>query len=98
MLSLAEAQSLVEAEISGFPDDPLEVVVLTSDTRETSFGWVFFYQSRAYIESNDPMEALVGNAPLIVNRFTGDVVVTGTAEPIDTYISRYEASLNPGGG
>jgi hypothetical protein len=43
------------------------------------------------------MEALVGNAPLIVNRLTGDVIVTGTAEPIDIYISRYEASLNPGG-
>lgn len=79
------------------PDDPIEVVVLTSDTLEQSFGWVFFYQSRAYIESGDMSDALVGNAPVIVNRFTGDVVETGTAEPIDAYISRYEASLSLGG-
>ncbi len=97
MLSITQAQSLAEAHLSGFSDDSLELVVLTSATLETSFGWVFFYQSRAYVESHDPMEALVGNAPLIVNRFTGDVVVTGTAEPIDSYISRYDASLNPGG-
>ena len=96
MLSITQAQSLAEAQLSGSSDDSLELVVLTSATLETSFGWVFFYQSRAYVESHDPMEALVGNAPLIVNRITGDVIVTGTAEPIDSYISRYEASLNPG--
>ncbi|MES2670561.1 MAG: YrhB domain-containing protein [Pseudomonadota bacterium] len=97
MLSLAQAQSLVEARICGLPDDPIEVVVLTSDTLEKSFGWVFFYQSRVYIQSEDPSDALVGNAPVIVNRFTGDVVATGTAESIDAYISRYKASLSPGG-
>jgi Immunity protein 35 len=97
MLSITEAQSLVEARISSFSIEHAELVVFTSATLEKSFGWVFFYQSRAYIESKDPSERLAGNAPLIVNRFTGTVIETGTAEPVDAYIARYEASLNPGG-
>ncbi len=47
MLSITQAQLLAEAQLSGFSDDSLELVVLTSATLETSFGWVFFYQSRA---------------------------------------------------
>jgi hypothetical protein len=96
MLSLDQAQSLVEAHLSSFSYDRPGLAVLASHTLEKSFGWVFFYQSRAYIESNDPSERLAGNAPLIVNRFTGAVVETGTAEPIETYVARYESSLDPG--
>ena len=95
MLSLAQAQSLVEAHLSGFSYEPPGLVVLASHTLEKSFGWVFFYQSRAYIESKDPSERMAGNAPLIVNRFTGAVVETGTAKPIEAYVALYESSLNP---
>ena len=86
MLSLAQAQSLAEAWLAG-SDELGELVVLTPATIERSFGWVFFFQSK------DPSEQVAGNAPLIVNRATGAVVETGTSEPIEYYLARYEASL-----
>ncbi len=42
------------------------------------------------------MHRLAGNAPLIVNRFTGEVVTTGTAHPTEYYLAQYEASLSTG--
>ena len=35
--------------------------------------------------------AVAGNAPLIVNRNTGEVLPTGTARPVEQYIAEYEA-------
>jgi hypothetical protein len=62
---------------------PFAIEIIDVETREESFGWVFFYQ-RA-----EPPHGLVGNAPIIVDRETGRPSVTGTNYPIDWYIQAY---------
>jgi len=64
-------------------------------TEEHEFGWVFYYNSEKYIETGDFKEALGGNAPLIVNRDSGDLVITGTAEDIGFYIRNYIKTGDP---
>ncbi len=66
-----------------------EVAVLEWLTREEEFGWVFFYNSKRFVETRDMQWALGGNAPLIVDKYTGEIHVTGTAHPIEYYIERY---------
>jgi hypothetical protein len=44
---------------------------------EHDFGWVYFYDSSAHIETGQPSDALVGNAPLIVDKSDGKLYVTG---------------------
>ncbi|AZZ92638.1 hypothetical protein EUZ85_18675 [Hahella sp. KA22] len=90
-----EAQSLVEAELERIKDkyNPIDCVVLAEETIERAWGWVFFYQSKAYFETGDFREMLGGNAPIIVNRNTGELYHTGTAHDIDHYIKEYEAAL-----
>jgi hypothetical protein len=34
---------------------------------------------------------LAGNTPFIENRYTGELIETGTANPIEEYIAEYEA-------
>jgi len=58
-------------------------------TREENFGWVFFYNTKRFLESGDMQWALGGNAPLIVDRRTGELHVTGTAHPIEHYIEEF---------
>jgi hypothetical protein len=58
-------------------------------TIELELGWVFFYQTKAYIETGDVMKALIGNAPIIINKQTGAIHVTGTAHRINHYIIKY---------
>jgi hypothetical protein len=68
---------------------PYELVVLDEYTRDEDFGWVFIYNTRRYAETRDRSWALGGNAPLIVDRVTGELHVTGTAHPLQHYIDDY---------
>ena len=70
-------------------------VILEDKTIEGAFGWVFFYESKNYIESRDYADMLMGNAPIIINKKSGEVHITGTAEPIEVYIEHYKQSLTP---
>ena len=98
MLTVSQAKNLVEARLSALADETeCELVVVDSATLERTFGWVFFFQSRLYLETGEFMHCLVGNAPLIVNRFTGEIVPTGTAHPTEYYLAEYEASLSSSG-
>lgn len=95
MLSLDQATAAVERAISGL--DPLPAgdswLIFEQYTIERPFGWVFFYGSKLYAETSDIKYAVAGNAPLIVNRHTGEVALTGTAQSVEKYINEYEVSL-----
>ena len=67
-----------------------ELEIVDELTQEEDFGWVFFYDSKKYIETDDSKYAVVGNAPFIVNANTGTIEDTGTAHPVEYYIERYK--------
>ena len=67
-----------------------DFVLLDSKTIERSFGWVFFYDSRAHAETGDFRYALAGNAPIVVTCADGAVHETGTALPLEKYLERFE--------
>lgn len=94
MINLADAKTIVRSyleKVGRQAGEQLEIV--ETETIERPFGWVFFYNSRKYLRTKNFSDMLAGNAPLIVNRETGDLHVTGTAHPIEHYIAEYEASL-----
>ena len=93
MLTISEAQAIVENAMSALMPDDEEWVIVDDYTIEKPWGWVFFYNSREYVSTGDPQYQLIGNAPYIVNKATGELADTGTAEDIEVYISRYEATL-----
>jgi hypothetical protein len=93
-----EARALVEEFLESGPDSgDAGVVIIDSATLERSWGWVFLYQSREYLETGNDSDALVGNAPVIVDRATGRLHETGTADPIDTYLHNFEVTGDPYG-
>jgi hypothetical protein len=93
MIDKADAIALVQARIATF--EPLVEgdcwEVFADRTLERGFGWVVFYGSHLYRKTGRAEYALAGNAPFIVNRRTGEVVVTGTVRPIENYLAEYEA-------
>ena len=93
MWTYDKALSIIRAYVAGATGD--EGVVLEESTLDRPYGWVFFYQSRACVETGDTTQMLAGNAPVIFNRFTGEYRVTGTARPLEDYLSEYEAELPP---
>jgi hypothetical protein len=97
MLTRDQARKLVQSQLdSQATEMGCEAVVIESATLERPFGWVFFYQSKEYLLTGNHSWMLAGNAPLIVDRHTEQIMETGTAEPVEVYIARYEASLASG--
>ena len=82
---MAEARRVAQEHLDAV--EPSRLVI--TEEREFSEGWVFFYQSRRHQETGDWRDALGGNAPLIVNRASGEMVFTATAPPLEQYLADY---------
>ena len=96
MLSYSQALSIAEKEVIklSMPDD--EYIIVEDQVVEMYWGWIFIYNSRHFIETGDDQYLLMGNAPIFVNKKTGQIHHTGTAHDIDYYIAEYENELNRG--
>jgi hypothetical protein len=58
-------------------------------TMEFESGWVFFYHTKEYIETDDITQMMTGNAPIIISKKDGSLHITGTSSPIEKYIRDY---------
>ncbi|HEV2059344.1 MAG TPA: hypothetical protein VGR11_08295 [Solirubrobacteraceae bacterium] len=86
----AAARALVEDVIAGFggdSDDSWTPVVTRLDRFER--GWIVYYGAA---ESD---VTLAGNAPYLVDELSGDVVGTGSAEPVAHYVDNYLRTGDP---
>jgi hypothetical protein len=81
--------------LPGYVNPKIKLQILHDHTEEHDFGWVFFYNSTKYIETGDYREALLGNAPLIVNKVSKEIIVTGTAHDVSYYVSNYIKTGDP---
>ena len=83
MLTYSEAKELVEGHRSS------EGGAICYE-RTHWFGWVFVFQSKKHLESSDHRDMWVGNGPLLVNRFTGNVLSFGSHRPTSQFVWRYQ--------
>jgi len=96
MIDKEQAKAIVEKrlnELDSTGTGTTRLVILDNQTIEKEWGWVFFYNTEEYAKSGSIMDTLVGNAPYIVNRNTGELIETGTAFDIEDYIKDYESKL-----
>lgn len=94
MCSKIEAEEIVKIYLSRMEtSDSGPLILLNDATLEFDFGWVFFYNSKDYVETGNYSSMLAGNAPLIVDRTTSTIHVTGTANSIDYYIDQYRKEI-----
>ena len=94
VLTREEAKELVYARINAHDphtDRSVELAIIDDETIEKEYGWVFFYQTKEYLKTGNIIDALAGNAPYIVNKYTGELIETGTANPVEEYIAEYES-------
>ncbi len=90
----SDAARLVLDSLNASYDDPSDSLVLLDEaTIEKQYGWVFFYQSRNYIETGDLTWMLAGNGPIVVLRDEGAIHSLGTALPIEEEIAEFEQEL-----
>lgn len=86
-----DARQLALAKLRTY-ESPEELVLLDSQTVERPYGWVFFYNSRRFVETGNVLYALAGNGPLLVCD-DGSITVLGTAHPLDVELRTFEKTL-----
>lgn len=91
----AQEMNSMGSALPGYVNPNVKLKIISESTEEYDFGWVFYYNSEKYLESGDFREALGGNAPLIVNKESGELIVTGTAHETAYYINNYIKTGDP---
>jgi len=69
-------------------DSPIELAI--TKVVERPVGWIFYFNSKRYVETGNTTDALVGNAPFLVDRQKKCIVTLGTAYPVERYVEEYE--------
>ncbi|UMY66463.1 MULTISPECIES: YrhB domain-containing protein [unclassified Flavobacterium] len=97
-MALSEVQMLKIANdfIKQFEEGVgLELVILTDLLIRTQHGTVFFYTSKKYLETQEDIYGIAGNAPFLVEKNTGNIIEFGTNRSEAYYLAEYEAGRWP---
>jgi Immunity protein 35 len=97
MLRKSEALELVAKRLEEKSSENVQYVVVEESTIDKPWGWIFFYQSRKYLETGIFMHRLAGNGPVFVNKMTGDMTFYGNLPSLDVILSDYERALGERG-
>lgn len=85
-MDIHQARALAAAHVrEGEHRDGFTAMIVDEDTVTLPWGWVFFYNSREYLETGDDLYTIAGNAPIAVTR-GGEIHETGTARPLEEYL------------
>jgi hypothetical protein len=93
-LSMADALKLVLQRLQAMTAPGTPFAIVESHTIEKPFGWIFFYQSKKFLETGLSQDKLAGNGPIIVNKYEGTIEFLGsltTWELISEYESKFLA-------
>ncbi|MET7667762.1 YrhB domain-containing protein [Micromonospora luteifusca] len=89
VISEQEARSTAEELVRAMSSEPDVPPLAIMGVEEHPECWVFFYQTVRYIETGSIMDGVAGNAPILVERTTGQPHWTGTARSISYYLTEY---------
>ncbi|WP_086925888.1 YrhB domain-containing protein [Variovorax sp. JS1663] len=91
MIDRKQAERLAEEYLTKVQDE-IKIPIKLSKKINLPYGWVFFYNSKEYIETENISSALLGNAPFIIDAADGTLTLFGTAHPVEFYLQEYEQS------
>lgn len=83
MINFEDALKIAEAHIS---DDEYDLQI--SQIKEFPNGWIFFFQTREFIETRNPSAQLAGNGPFLIDKNSGEIRILSTLEDVDKQISK----------
>jgi immunity protein 35 of polymorphic toxin system len=83
MIKLSDARAIAHEHVESLARAwSIELALDDGATRDESWCWLFFYNSRVFLESGSPSDALAGNGPLAVEKRSGQLHELVAARPI----------------
>jgi len=74
-------------------EKPQGLAIQETGTLERPWGWIFFWNTRLFLETGDLEHAMMGNPPICVNRLDGAVTIIGGDGPLEAELRRYERRI-----
>jgi hypothetical protein len=85
MITQSEARALAQSRVDA--GTKIECQIIDSATQDLDWAWMFFYNSREWVETGRIESTLAGNGPLVVEKGSGKIHELRTAFPIDTQLA-----------
>ena len=83
MLTLDEARAIVMKNLPKM-GPPIELVIIDEETIVKPYGWVFFFTSKQWLETEDVNYAIGGNGPVVVRHNGTCDRLSSAGDPNDT--------------
>ncbi len=91
MINYEQALKMALAKLSELSNSSgKEIILINDQTLTTEYGWIFFYNSKAYLETGNWKKSILGHAPFIINKDNSEITFLGTAHSVEHYIKEYE--------
>lgn len=91
MLAYESAKKLAEEYYNSVFADVRGGVVLREEmTISTHYGWVFFCNTREFLETGSVLNVIPSSAPVLVDAASGAMHSFGTRFSVDHYLREYE--------
>ena len=88
MLTYADARRLADEYIRGLGDG----TGVATGVAAKPYGWIFFYNSAAFVQTRDRFKLWFGNAPFVISRLDGARFVIRTVYT-SRRLAEYEKSI-----
>jgi hypothetical protein len=97
MLQKSEALALVSRRLEQDSSPDLEFVVTDENIIEKPFGWIFFCDSKKFLETGVDVYRIAVNGPVFVNKMTSEIEFFGSLPSLDVILADYEKKLRERG-
>ena len=94
MIDRTSARSAALAYINANLGVSEELDIVDEGPAETAHAWVFFYNTKRYLETGEFSYRLAGNGPVLVNKTSGEIVTLGTAPTVPELLEEYEGRFS----
>ena len=93
MIDAKRADEIAESWLAAHGEAIGEELAWSGGPSDHDIGWLYVWNSRRYVDTGDFMTALMGNAPIVVLRTTGEVHSLPTGIDIDDGLQQLRNSL-----
>ena len=70
-----------------------ELILIEKNTIFKCYGWIFFYDSKKFLDTRIEGFRIIGNSPVLFEKESGHIEELGTALPVGDYIDQYEQRM-----
>lgn len=92
MIDLSTALAIANSVVAGLETKSrIAMAIDEAATEDRGWCWVFYYNSREFLERGNEHYLLAGNGPIVVYKDGGAVRRLGTARPVDVQLAELQS-------